>query len=374
MSMDLEFLKKMCDTFGPSGHETAVQKIVRDYGQQYADEISYDRMGSVILKKGSDGPKIMMAGHGDEIGFVIKEIDDNGFLKISNLGGWWSQTLLTQEILIRPFKGGEDIIGVIGAKPPHILKAEERNKVVQMSDMFVDIGCASAEEVKALGIRVGDPAVPLSFFRTEKRTRIEKKEGSEEKTKREVTIGVARNFDNRIGVFIAVEALRRLKDEGVNHPNTIYSVSTTQEEVGLRGARTAAHVIQPDIGIALDVDVSGDVPGASDLIQKMGKGVVISAGDSSMIPNPRLRKFAIEVAEENDIKWQDGFLTGGGTDAGIIHITGAGAPSLFLGIATRHIHSHHAILDLDDVENAIKLVVAMVKKLDKETVDSFTSL
>lgn len=239
--------------------------------------------------------------------------------------------------------------------------------------MFVDIGCSSEEEVKKLGIRIGDPAVPYSFFRTEKRTRIEKKDNGE-KEEKEVTLAIAKAFDDRIGSFIAVEVLRRLYEEKISHPNIVYSVSTTQEEVGLRGARTAAQMILPDIGFSLDVDISGDVPGTKGIDQKMGEGVSISAGDSSMIPNPRLRKFVIDVAEENNIKWQNAFLSRGGTDAGIIHLTGIGAPSLFIGIPTRHIHSHNGVLDLDDVENAIQLLLAIIKKLDEKTVASFTEL
>jgi endoglucanase len=237
--------------------------------------------------------------------------------------------------------------------------------------MYVDIGCTSKKEVEELGIRVGDPAVPYSVFRKMERTHIEKIDGKEVATK--TTLGVAKAFDDRIGVFIVLEALKRITEEKINHPNTLYFVSTTQEEVGLRGARTSAQKIQPDIGFALDVDISGDLPGV-DLIQKMGAGVSISAGDSSMIPNPKLRKFVIEQAEKNNIKWQPAFLPAGGTDAGIMHMTGMGAPSLFIGIPTRHIHSHNGIVDLNDVEQAITLIVAIIKALDETAVKSFCEL
>ncbi|MGQ4871572.1 MAG: M42 family metallopeptidase [Candidatus Thorarchaeota archaeon] len=267
--------------------------------------------------------------------------------------------------------------GVIGATPPHILPPDARNKVVTKDKMYIDIGCTSKEEVEELGIRVGDPVVPYALFRTMKRKRKEKKDPDDkdsEEVVRDVTVAVAKAFDDRIGVFIALETLRRLSEEGIDHPNTVYFVSTTQEEVGLRGARTAAQMLQPDIGFAVDVDISGDVPGAKGLVQKMGKGVSISAGDGSMIPNPRLRGFVLGIAEENDIRHQPAFLKAGGTDAGVIHITGMGAPSLFIGIPTRHIHSHHSILDLSDVENAINLLVETVRKLDAETVKSFTQI
>jgi len=377
IKFDVKLLEELCNAFGPSGHETEAQKLVHEYGKKYADETLFDGLGSVIFKKGNSGPKIMIAGHVDEIGFVITDIQKSGYLSFHQLGGWWDQTLLTQEVVIQPFKGGEKIIGVIGADPPHILTADQRNKVVTKDRMYIDIGCASDKEVKELGIRVGDPAVPRSSFRTIKRTRKEKKDEDDKDAKeetREVTLGVAKAFDDRIGVFIALEVLRRLKEDGIEHPNTVYACSTVQEEVGLRGAKTSAQMIKPDIGFSLDVDISGDSPGAKGLVQKMGKGVSISAGDGSMIPNPRFRKYALSVAEETEIKHQSAFLKFGGTDAGQIHLAGMGAPSLFIGIPTRYIHSHNGMLDFDDVENAILLLIELIKRLDTKTVESFTSL
>jgi endoglucanase len=225
--------------------------------------------------------------------------------------------------------------------------------------------------VKELGIQMGDPAVPVSSFRIEQRKQIDKKN---KKHRNEVKLAFGKAFDDRIGVFIILEVLRRLKEENIEHPNTVYCASTTQEEVGLRGARTAAQLIKPDIGFSLDVDISGDAPGVKDISQTMGEGVSISAGDGSMIPNPLFRKHVIQIAEKNEIKWQPAFLRRGGTDAGIIHLTGIGAPSLFIGIPTRHIHSHNGILSLLDVENAINLLVEAIKTLDEKTVENFTRL
>jgi putative aminopeptidase FrvX len=376
LKLDLKLLEALCNAFGPSGHEHEVQKIVQEYGMKYSDEILHDGLGSVIFRKGKSGPKIMLAGHIDEIGFVITEIKKDGYLSFHQLGGWWDQTLLTQEVVISPFNGGEKIVGVIGAPPPHILTPEDRAKVVTKEKMYIDIGCSSADEVKQLGVRIGDPAVPHAIFRTMKRTRKEKKDEDKDANEqgRDVTLGVAKAFDDRIGVFIVLEALRRISEENVSLPNEVYFVSTTQEEVGLRGARTASQMIEPDIGFALDVDISGDSPSSEGLVQKMGKGVSISAGDGSMIPNPRLRKFVIGVAEEKNIKHQPAFLKAGGTDAGIIHLAGMGAPSLFLGIPTRYIHSHHGMLDFDDVENAVLLLIEVLKKLDEKTVSGFTAI
>jgi putative aminopeptidase FrvX len=368
--LNVKLLEELSNEFGPSGHERDVQKIALKYGKKYADSVEFDRTGSVIFAKGTKGPKIMLAGHADEIGFVICGIEKSGYLKISNLGGWWSHSVLSQQILIRTMNG-KKITGIIIAPPPHVLPDEMRNKVVPLEKMFVDVGCNSDKEVKELGIQMGDPAVPIATFRIEKRKRINKKD---EKKTEEVQLAFGKAFDDRVGVFIILEVLRRLKEENIEHPNTVYCACTTQEEVGLRGARTAAQLIKPDIGFSLDVDISGDTPGVTGISQKMGEGVSISAGDGSMIPNPLFRKHVIEIAEKNSIKWQPAFLRRGGTDAGIIHITGIGAPSLFIGIPTRHIHSHNGIMSLQDVENSINLLVEVIKTLDENTVASFTKL
>ena len=265
--MDVDFLEQLSNAFGPSGHENEIQQLVKSYAEKFADSVEYDRLGSIIFKKGSQGPKIMLTGHSDEIGFVISAIESNGYLKISNIGGWWPGNVLSHQILIRPLFGTEKILGVVACKPPHILSADERNKLVPLKDMFVDVGCTSKEEVESLGVRVGDPAVPYSQFRKIERSHTENKDGRKIVTK--TTLGVGKAFDDRVGVFIVTQVLKRLTEENVEHNNTVYFVSTTQEEVGLRGARTSAQLIQPDVGFALDVDISGDLPGV-DLIQKMG--------------------------------------------------------------------------------------------------------
>ena len=183
--LNIKFLEKLCNAFGPTGHEQEVQRLIRDYGQQFASSVEYDRLGSVIFNKVGDesGPKIMLAGHSDEIGFAISGIDKNGFLTFHQLGGWPDQNLLSQEVLIRPFKEGEKIIGIIAAKPPHILTPKERTKVVTKEKMHIDIGCSSDKEVKSLGIRIGDPVVPYAFFRTMERQKKIKQDSDESKDK-----------------------------------------------------------------------------------------------------------------------------------------------------------------------------------------------
>ena len=372
--LDLKLLETLTNAFGPSAFELEVQKIVKEYGTPFAEEILTDRTGSLIFKHGSGGPKIMLSGHVDEIGYIVSSITKTGFLKIAGIGGVFPGNQVAQEIIIRPFSEGPKIIGIIQRKPPF---GPNKKDPPKLGDFFVDIGCNNAEEVKALGILVGDPAVPRAQFRTMLRKRIQKNDKSKnEDTKEEIEshLAVAKAFDDRIGVFVTLEVLRRISEQSINHPNTLYFTSSTQEEVGLRGIKTAAHLIQPDIGFSLDVNVSGDLPGMQGFDQKMGKGVVISAFDRSMIPNPRFRKFVIGVAEEKNIPWQMGFLPFGGTDAGAMHLTGIGAPSLFIGIATRYVHSHHSLLDLQDVEDTIQFLIEVIKKLDTDTVSKFTQI
>lgn len=383
--LDVKFLEKICNAFGPSGHEREIQKMVLDYGKPFADEVLFDHMGSLIFKKGTTGPKIMLAGHADEIGYLVKKITENGFLKIGNLGGVSPANLIGHQILIRPFKEGEKVIGITTRGS---LAGKHSDKPAKLDELFVDIGCASAKEVEDLGIRVGDPAVPYAFYRdmfrkrkksdadkdTNEKTPVESTQETTSEESTPVHLAAAKAFDDRIGVFMMVEVLRRLSEEKIAHPNIIYGVSTTQEEVGCRGAKTAANLIQPNLGFSLDVTICGDVPGATDIEQKMGKGVAIGVYDSSMVANPLFRKFALDLAEKKGIKVQTGFLNFGGTDAGAIHLTGMGAPSLFFGIPSRYVHSHHSMLDLGDVEGAIQLLLEIIQVLDEKTVQSFTLL
>ena len=373
MDLNISFLEEMSNAFGPSGHETEVSRIVKNYVKDFTDEVFNDKTGSLIFKIGNSGPKIMLAGHVDEIGFLCTGIDNQGYLTFHQIGGWYDQTLLTQRVIVRT-KESKDYRGIIVAPPPHVLDPEARKKVVTKDKMFIDVGCKSKKEVEELGIRIGDPIVPDSKFEMIKRTQIKKKK--EEETKKEVTLLVGKAFDDRIGAFIAAEVIRKLKEEDIAHPNQIFGVATVQEEIGLRGAQTSAQVIQPDIGFAIEVDISGDVPGVkrTKAPSEMSKGVSILAGDASMIPNPRLRHFVIDIAKEFDIDYQDSVVMGGGTDAGRIHLTGPGCPSLVISVPTRHIHSHNGILDLGDVEKAVQLLVEVIKKLDQDRVDSFTQI
>ena len=368
-------LEKLCNSFGPSGFEREPIKIARDYIEPYCDEIRFDKLGSLLFtKKGSSSrPVILLPGHIDEIGFVISGINEKGFLTFNPIGGWFDQVLLGQRVLIRATKG--DMPGIISCKPPHLLSPEEKNKVIEKNRMFIDVGCSNKKEAETLGIRIGDPVVPFSTFSIIRKTAFETIDGKDvEKGVVELAMGKA--FDDRVGVFIAAEVIRRLKDEQIDHPNTVVGAATIQEEVGARGARTTAWLAEPDVCITLEVDISGDVPGIEPQSAPavMGKGPAILTYDASMIPNQPLKEFLIEMAEKHDIPYQLSSIARGGTDAGAIHITRAGCPSIVLGVPTRHIHSHVGLVSLADIENCIQLVLHTIKNLNEDTVKGFTMM
>ncbi|EAX48732.1 Cellulase [Thermosinus carboxydivorans Nor1] len=349
MDKTLAWLKEISEAPGVSGFEQPIRTLLTQKLSSIA-EVSSDNLGSVIFKKrgGSDTPKIMIAAHMDEIGFMVKYITKEGFLKFTTLGGWWEQVMLGQRVTVHTTKGA--IPGVIGSKPPHILSPEERKKVVQKKDMYIDIGAEDEKEAKErFGVRPGNPVTPFSPFTTLANERL--------------LMGKA--WDNRIGCAIMAEVMEKLQHE--MHANTVYGVGTVQEEVGLRGAKTSAGVIHPDIAFAVDTCVAGDTPGVTSdqASSKLGKGVAISIYDSSLIPHTGLRDFVVEVAEQNHIPYQLEFTEGGGTDAGRIHLHAQGVPSLVLSIPTRYIHSHNSIVHRDDYDAAVRLLVAVIKQLDQ---------
>ncbi|MGG3572791.1 M42 family metallopeptidase [Bacillus gobiensis] len=352
----LKMLKELTDAKGIPGNESEPRKVMRSYIEPFSDEVTTDRLGSLIAKKNGKegGPKIMIAGHLDEVGFMVTQIDDKGFIRFQTTGGWWSQVMLAQRVTIVGKKG--DITGVIGSKPPHILPPEARKKPVDIKDMFIDIGATSREEAMEWGVLPGDQIVPYFEFTVMNNEKFL----------------LAKAWDNRIGCAIAIDVLKGLK--GVDHPNVVYGVGTVQEEVGLRGAKTAANTIQPDIGFAVDVGIAGDTPGISEkeAQSKMGKGPQIILYDASMISHKGLRELVIGAADEAGIPYQYESIAGGGTDSGSIHLTANGVPALSITIATRYIHTHAAMLHRDDYENAVKLLVEVIKRLDSETVHKLT--
>ncbi|BAB06851.1 M42 family metallopeptidase [Halalkalibacterium halodurans] len=352
----LQMLKELTDANGIPGNEREARDVMRKHIEPFADEVTTDKLGSLVAKKvgKEDGPKIMVAGHLDEIGFMVTSIDDKGFLRFQTVGGWWEQVMLAQRVTVMTKKG--NIPGVIGSKPPHILPAEARKKPVDKKDMFIDIGVASKEEALEFGVRPGDSIVPVCDFTVMKNEKYL----------------MAKAWDNRIGCAIAIDVLRELK--GTNHPNVVYGVGTVQEEVGLRGARTSAHYIKPDIGFGVDVGIAGDTPGVTEkeALAKMGEGPQIVLYDASMVSHKGLRDFVTDIADEHNIPYQFDAMAGGGTDSGAIHLTANGVPALSITVATRYIHSHASILHRDDYENTVKLIVEVIKKLDRDTVNRIT--
>ncbi len=352
----LELLKRLTEAPGVPGYEGPVRKILREYFQELG-EVTQDRLGNLFCKKSgaAETPRVLLAGHMDEIGFMVKHITDQGMIRFVPLGGWFDQTLLGHRVMIHTHKG--PVLGVIGAKPPHLIPQEERTKVVKKKDMFIDVGATSKEEVEALGVRVGDPIIPHAAFEVMANSKVY----------------VAKAFDDRVGVAVAIETLRALQD--AEHPNTVYAAATVQEEVGLRGATTAPWTVEPDVAIVLEVDIAGDVPGIKpeESAVKLGSGPTLLVYDRTMIPNRKLRDLVIQVAEEEGIPLQLSAIEGGGTDGGRIHLHKTGVPTVVISVPTRYIHSHSTLLHREDFDRAVALVTAVVKRLDAATVAGLTA-
>jgi endoglucanase len=355
MDNTYELLKELTEAYGVPGYEAPVRAVVRKYLEPLG-ALSQDKIGSVICKKAgsSSSPRVMLVGHMDEIGFMVKHVTKEGFIRFLPLGGWFDQVLLGQRVVIQTQKG--EVVGVIGAKPPHLLPSEERSKVVLKKDMYIDIGATSLEEVEAAGVRPGDPIVPRADF----------VQLATQKTY------LSKAFDDRVGVAMLISTLQAFQDRP--HSNTIFGVASVQEEVGLRGATTSVWAVDPDVAIVLESDIAGDVPGIKpeESNVKLGAGPSILIYDTRMIPNLKLRNLASQVAETENIPLQISYVEGGSTDGGAIHLHGTGVPTIVLGVPARHIHSHSSIIHRDDYDNAIKLLTALVSRLDAETVASLT--
>ncbi|MBN2505033.1 MAG: M42 family metallopeptidase [Bacilli bacterium] len=348
-----DLLKKLTQLNGIPANEKQVRLFMEEHAKGMA-EVEHDNLGSVILRKNGlvEGPRIMVVGHMDEIGFIVTEITKEGFIKFIPAGGWWGHVVLSQQFVITTKKGSV-VRAVVGSKPPHILDDDEKKKVVDLGDMYLDLGVASKAEAEALGIQTGDMVTPYIEF-----TRLANPKYL-----------LAKAFDNRIGVALALEVLENLQK--LDHPNVYYGVGSVQEEVGLRGAGTAAYKVNPDIGIALDVTIAADYPGGSKETE-LGKGPCLMIYDSSMVGHVGLREFVEATAKQLDIPYQLSYLKRGGTDAGKIHLTKSGCPSIAICLASRYIHSHTSIIHEDDYNNAVKLVTALVQRLDREQVDRIT--
>lgn len=346
-------IKELTEVDGVPGHERAVRIKMEEYLGPLSDTVVKDRLGGVVGQKTgqANGPKILLAGHLDEIGFMITHITSKGFLRFIQLGGWWAHNVLSQRVKVKTRKG--EYLGIIGSKPPHALEKEEREKVMKLKNLYIDIGAKNEEEAKAMGVRPGDWVVPASDFTT----------------MRDGELWVAKALDNRAGCALAIEVLKRLGS--TEHPNVVYAGATVQEEVGSRGAGTVAKLVEPDIAFALDVGIAYDTPGNESypMTCNVGDGPLVMLFDATMIPHTGLRDLVMDTAEELGINIQVDALAGGGTDAAKFHLNDIGCPSLVVGFATRYIHSHNSIMAKKDFEQAADLLTAVIKKLDRETID-----
>jgi tetrahedral aminopeptidase len=342
--INVQLLKRICETPGASGFEHRIRQLVLKELQDLADEVSIDNMGNVIaVKRGKERKRAMIAAHLDEIGFIVNHIDDEGFLFFHPLGGFDPKTLTSQRVIVH---GKKDVIGVMGTKPIHLMKPEERSKVVPISDYYIDLGMRKEEVLKIVSI--GDPV-------TRERELIEMGDCVNSKS-----------LDNRVSVFILLETLRALKGKEV--PYDVYGVFTVQEEVGLRGAISAAHGINPDFGFGLDVTIAFDTPGAQaqEAVTKLGKGAGIKILDGSVISDYRMVRYLKEIADQHKIPWQPEILPAGGTDtAGVQRYGKKGAIAGAISIPLRHIHQTIEMANKEDIQNCTDLLIVALQHLDR---------
>ncbi len=345
----IEILRQLSEAHGAPGQEGEVRRIFRHAVGQGAVT---DGSGNIFCERkgGSPSPRILIAAHMDEVGLMVQAVTAEGLIKFLTLGGWWAHTLLAKRVRIRTSSGLE-IPGVIGAKPPHFLSDAEREKLMQVEDMFIDVGAGDAEEVRAFGIKLGDVIVPDSPF-----VRMHNPDYL-----------LSKAFDDRAGLAVAVHAAREL--ENVPHPNTVVFAGTVQEEVGMRGARTAAAHANPDLAIVLEGAPADDMPGTGKEERQcaIGSGVQIRIMDASALMNRKLVDFIIDTAERNAIPYQVAVRRKGGTDASPIQLHGTGVPTAVLSVPARYVHTHNTIIHAADYMSALKLVLELVRTIDEKT-------
>ncbi len=344
MSINTALLKEICEIAGAPGFEQRIRELVIREITPLVDEVSINNMGNVYaIKKGTSDKRVMIGAHMDEIGFIVNHIDDKGFIRFHPLGGFDPKTLTSQRVIIH---GKEDVMGVMGSKPIHVMSPEERTKGAKITDYFIDLGM-NKEEVEKI-VSIGDPITRYSEL---------KELGNCVNCK---------SIDNRVSVFILIETLRELKEQEV--PFDVYGVFTVQEEVGIRGANVSALDIQPDFGFGLDTTIAYDVPGAKpeEMVTKLGEGTAIKIMDSSTICDYRMVKYMKEVADKHTIKWQPEILPAGGTDtSGIQRMNAGGAISGAISIPTRHIHQVIEMADKSDIRASIDLLKVCLSELDQ---------
>ncbi len=342
-------LEKFSNATGISGYEGNVEKMFATEIRPYIDEIKTDRLGNLIAHKKGEGLTIMIAAHMDEIGLIVKYIDEKGFIRFTPVGGFFDQTLLSQRVIIHGKKG--PVLGLVGSKPPHVMKDEERKKVVEIKTMFIDIGAKDAKDAEKMGIEVGSTVTLDREF---------------QRLANDNVTGKA--FDNRVGLVMLVEAMRRISKLKVKA--NVFAVGTVQEEVGLKGARTSAYGINPDVAIATDVTIPGDHPGIDkqEAAVEMGKGSVITimeAGGRGAIVPERIINWLKETGDKNKIKYQVEVSEGGMTDAASIHLIRNGIPTGVISAPARYIHSPVEMVNINDVDSGAELIAQAILLADK---------
>jgi endoglucanase len=351
----LELLKELTEAHGVPGHEGEVRDVfAREL--KAVGELSCDRNGSVICDAGGEGPRVMVAGHMDEVGFLVQNITIDGFLQFVTAGGWWTHSLLSQRVEVKT-RDGRKIVGVVASMPPHFLSPAQRSQVMEVDQMFIDVGAASRQEaIEDFGISLGDPIAPVSAFTP---------------MTREDTY-MAKAFDNRVGMACAIQTGLMVGKE--DRGNRLLLAGTVQEEMGLRGARSAANFAKPDAVVVLEGPPADDTPGFSrvDSQGRLGGGVQIRMFDTSAIGNSSFAHFAIETARQEGIPHQVTVRRSGGTDAGAFHIANEGIPCVVLGVPARYIHSHNSVIDVNDYLHMLALSSALARRLDGEAVDGLT--
>ncbi len=347
MDKQLALLKQMTDCNAPAGFELPMTKLMQELFNEESIETVQDNTGGIFgVKKMASNHSIMLLGHLDEIGFMVTEVTEDGFIKFTNLGSWSGTVMTSQKVTILTQQG--EVRGVIGSKPPHVLPQAERNKV-DPDAMFIDIGTDNREETLDAGVRVGDPITPYSEF----------------EVMANPNYLLAKAFDNRFGCAAAYEVIK-----AVDNHVTLYAGAVTQEETLSRGAITAANKIRPSLAIAIDVCICSKTPGMENAGQtKMGEGPVILLSDAWNIGHVSFRRYVEQVAEENGIKYQIDHLTGGYTDAGHVAVSNTGVPAITISVPTRYIHSNVSMMHREDYNGAVKLLKKVVESLDDETVE-----
>lgn len=348
----IDLLRLLSNTAGPPGFEEPIRKVMVDQMRPLASSITFDGMGSILATQGTAGPRIMVDAHMDELGGMVRRITPKGLLTMQMLGGWLDQALVDQRWTIIGSKG--PVRAVTGIRDVHVVPAEERGRVYGRDSLFLDVGASSEAEVAAMGISVGDPIVPDSPF--------------------EVLNGtgnyLGKAWDDRVGCAVVIEAMRRLAT--APHPNQITWAITTQEEVGLRGAHTAADAIRPELGIAIEGGITGDVfPGRpNETNASLGAGPVLFLYDSSALPNRKLSAFTRQTAAEQRIPLQLDLVQGYGDDSAEIQKSTAGVPTVNLLVPARYTHAHNGVINRRDFDQMVNLLVAMLQKLDAAAVAS----